>query len=118
MGKKNPEKFIKMLNDVIQGNTASMQAAWIEWQHGRGAEAAMVWIHNTLAGPGLVPDEDDEYGREAQAWYSRHKPDPFPDCICGRPSSKMWMGQGFCSDEHYQVARDLYEQRQAREEER
>lgn len=49
----------------VQHNTiVAMQAAWIEWKHGRGAEAAMQWIENTLDGPGLIPWE----GAEEQTW--------------------------------------------------
>jgi len=54
------------LHNVMVGN----QAAWIEWQHGGGAEAAMTWIHNGLAGPGLIPD-----GGEAQAFFNANVDD-------------------------------------------
>lgn len=90
----------KIMNDLLVGN----QAAWIEWQHGKGAEAAMEWVENSLAGCG-TPDEDAPWSKEAQAWYSANKADPFPTCFCGRPSNHLWMGQGFCSDVHYDQAR-------------
>lgn len=90
----------QIMNDLLVGN----QAAWIEWQHGKGAEEAMVWVEGSLAGVG-VPDEDEPWAREAQAWYSANKADPFPTCFCGRPSNHLWMGQGFCSDAHYDQGR-------------
>lgn len=71
----------KVLNDVIVGN----QAAWIEWQHGQGAESAMRWIHNGLCGPGHIPDEDAPYGKEPQAWYDANISDPRPPFVCGNP---------------------------------
>ncbi|KVN17969.1 MULTISPECIES: ead/Ea22-like family protein [unclassified Burkholderia] len=46
-----------------------MQAAWIEWQYGEGAEGAMEWIENTLEGPGLIPNPDEPHYREAQAYF-------------------------------------------------
>jgi hypothetical protein len=51
----------------IERLTLAMQAAWIEWQHGRGAEHAMQWIENTLDGPGLIPEP--EPGQGAQAYF-------------------------------------------------
>jgi len=47
---------------------AAMQAAWIEWRRGRGADAAMQWIENTLIGPGLIPGDDES---DAQAFFDR-----------------------------------------------
>jgi len=90
------------LGKIIHDMTVAEQAAWIEWQHGRGAEAAMSWIHNGLEGPGHIPDEDVPYGKEPQAWFDANRADPFPTCFCGRPSNRLWMGKGFCSNEHYQ----------------
>src|SRR5690606_20582331 len=47
---------------------AAMQAAWIEWRRGRGADAAMQWVENTLIGPGLIPGDDES---DAQAFFDR-----------------------------------------------
>lgn len=91
----------KMFHDQI----VAQQSAWIEWQHGEGAEAAMGWIENGLCGPGHIPDEDAPYGKEAQAWYDANNSDPFPACQCGRPSNIMWMGAGFCCKAHHDAAR-------------
>lgn len=91
----------KMFHDQI----VAQQSAWIEWQHGEGAEAAMGWIENGLCGPGHIPDEDAPYGKEAQSWYDANNSDPFPACQCGRPSNIMWMGAGFCSKAHHDAAR-------------
>lgn len=96
---------MKMLADMHQNLIVTMQAALIEWRHGQGAEAALRWIANTLLGPGLLPDPDAPYGQDAQAYMSANRSDPFPQCQCGRPSHIAWMGQGFCSDQHY---RDAY----------
>lgn len=93
------------LGRIIHDMTVAEQAAWIEWQHGRGAEAAMVWIQNGLVGPGHIPDEDEPYGKEAQAWFDANRSRPFPTCSCGRPSNILWMGQGFCSEPHYRQAK-------------
>src|SRR5690242_19712948 len=47
----DPDKFmVESYNDHL----VVMQAAWIEWRRGRGAEEAMIWIENTLDGPGLI----------------------------------------------------------------
>lgn len=102
------ERLKKTLNDlgkIIHDMTVAQQAAWIEWQHGKGADEAMTWIHNGLAGPGFIPDEDEPYGKEAQAWYDANRADPFPTCFCGRPSNILWMGKGFCSNAHYEQHR-------------
>ena len=74
----------------------------------------MVWIQNGLFGPGLIPDEDEPYGKEAQAYFDANRSDPFPACYCGRTSNSLWMGQGFCCQEHYNTRRAQIEaQRQA-----
>lgn len=96
---------VKMLGDMHHDLIVAMQAAYIEWRHGAGAEAAMVWIANTLDGPGLIPSETEPYGKEAQAYCDANKSNPMPKCFCGRPSNTVWMGQGFCSDKHYVEAK-------------
>ena len=95
----------KSLGECIHNMTVANQSAWIEWQHGKGAEEAMRWIHNGLAGPGFIPDEDEPYGKESQAWYDANNANPLPKCHCGRPSNIGWMKQGFCSEQHYQDGR-------------
>ncbi|MDR2331895.1 MAG: hypothetical protein LBE61_00265 [Burkholderiaceae bacterium] len=95
----------RALGQCVHNMVAAEQAAWIEWKHGRGAEAAMTWIHNGLMGPGHIPDETAPYGKEAQAWYDANCADPLPVCHCGRPSNTAWMGHGFCSQEHYKQFR-------------
>jgi hypothetical protein len=100
-----PYESHKIIAEAFHDNITAMQAAWIEWQHGKGAEAAMQWIENTLAGPGNIPDEDAEYGKEPQAFFDANRADPLPRCTCGRPSNIGWMGQGFCSEAHYREAK-------------
>ena len=91
----------KVIHDLVVGN----QSAWIEWTHGKGAEAAMKWIHNGLVGPGHIPDPLEPYGTEAQSWYNANISDPFPVCYCGKPSNQLWMGVGACCDEHMEELR-------------
>lgn len=95
------QRLCDTLSKIVHNMVVAEQAAWIEWQHGKGAEAAMRWIGNGLAGPGHIPDETEPYGKEAQAWYDANKADPFPACYCGRPSNILHMGNGYCSTEHY-----------------
>jgi hypothetical protein len=96
--------LVKQLCDINHDHIVGMQAAYIEWQHGKGAESAMSWIEGALDGPGLIPDESAPYGAEAQAYFDANNAHPFPVCDCGRPSNIGWMGKGFCCDEHYQKA--------------
>lgn len=103
----------KTLGDVIHNMTVAQQSAWIEWKHGAGADAAMVWIHNGLAGPGFIPDEDAPYGKEAQAWFDANNANPLPLCKCGRPSNIGWLSQGFCSEAHYREAKTAHDAAQA-----
>ncbi|GAB0151791.1 hypothetical protein [Marinobacterium sp. BA1] len=90
------KQFGKIIHDQVVAN----QAAWIEWQHGKGAEAAMAWVQNGLLGPGHIPDESEPWAKDPQAYYDANKADPFPACHCGRPSNQLWMGHGACCHEH------------------
>lgn len=63
----------QMAATCTHNNIVAMQAAWIEWQYGEGAEGAMEWIENTLAGPGLIPDPDEPHYREAQAYFDANR---------------------------------------------
>ena len=94
------EKSFKELSAFFNDKIVGEQSAYIEWQHGRGAVAGMHWISNGLCGPGLIPDDDEPWGKEAQAYFNANKSDPFPVCSCGRPSGQLWMGHGACSDKH------------------
>ncbi|KVO82436.1 hypothetical protein WL21_08940 [Burkholderia ubonensis] len=97
--------FIKTLSGIIHDQTVAMQSAIIEWRHGNGAEAGLSWIVNTLEGPGHFPDFDAPHGKHAQFWFNANRANPLPACFCGNPSSSLWMGQGFCCDEHYRAAK-------------
>ncbi|KWO62595.1 hypothetical protein [Burkholderia territorii] len=101
--------LIKTLSDIIHDQTVAMQSAIIEWQHGKGAEAGLSWIVNTLEGPGYLPDFDAPHGKHAQFWFNANQANPLPACFCGNPSSSLWMGQGFCCDEHYRDAKAKYD---------
>lgn len=97
------QRLIDTLSKTVHDMVVAEQAAWIEWQHGAGAEVAMHWISNGLAGPGHIPDEAAPYGKEAQAWFDANKAEPFPPCHCGRPSNILRMGNGYCSEKHYRI---------------
>lgn len=92
--------MVKIANRVIHNHVVANQAAWIEWQHGKGAEAAMTWVHNGLVGPGHIPDESEPYSKDAQMYYNKNQAEPFPDCFCGKPSSILWGKHGSCCNEH------------------
>ncbi len=55
---------------VVDHLVLAMQAAWLEWKHGDGAEHAMIWIENTLDGPDQIPDVA-ETGTVAQAFFDK-----------------------------------------------
>lgn len=90
--KRHKSNFItsQALHNQIVGN----QAAWIEWQHGAGAEAAMTWIHNGLAGPGLIPD-----GKEAQPWFDANVDDRYEIPPMKDGAMKTATNEGDASDE-------------------
>lgn len=61
------KKQIERSNDLswyMHDQITAQQAAWIEWKHGQGADEAMGWIENGLAGPGHIPD-----GTDPQKWF-------------------------------------------------
>lgn len=99
----------KTLANIMQDQTVAMQSAVIEWEFGKGAEAGLGWIVNTLEGPGNLPDPDAEHGKNAQFWFSANCAEPMPKCFCGNPSNTLWMGQGFCCNEHYREAKAKYD---------
>ncbi|RQS85138.1 hypothetical protein [Burkholderia seminalis] len=103
------ESLVKSLSNIVHDQIVAMQSAIIEWQHGNGAEAGLNWIVNTLAGPGNLPDFDAPHGKHAQFWFNANQANPLPSCFCGSPSSALWMGQGFCCDEHYREAKAKYD---------
>lgn len=63
---------MRTANDTITNHCIAMQAALID-QHHKGHEAGMVWIGNTLFGPGLIPDIGEALALSktdpAQAWF-------------------------------------------------
>jgi len=58
-------------NDTFAHVILALQAAWIEWKHGDGAEHAMVWIENTLDGGDSLPASTA--GTDAQAYFDRER---------------------------------------------
>ena len=95
----------KLVAGMHHDALVTMQAALIEWKHGKGAEAALQWLVNALAGPGLLPSADEPWGKDAQRYFDANQSEPLPVCACGTPSHIGWMGKGFCSDEHYNEAK-------------
>ncbi|MFZ6774709.1 hypothetical protein ACO0LB_18565 [Undibacterium sp. SXout7W] len=71
---KSLEENQQVLGDILENNSVAMQAAWIEWKNGKGAESAMEWIENTLDGPDLIPDDSDENYHDAQKYFDAHAP--------------------------------------------
>lgn len=60
----------RTLTEVIHNHCLAMSAAVIEMRAGKGAQAGMAWIENTLAGPGLYPDVNEAQAMGgAQAWF-------------------------------------------------
>jgi hypothetical protein len=59
---------IKELDLMFGRYLLGMRSSVIEWQHGQGADAAMQWIWNGLAGPGELPPENET---QAQAYFDR-----------------------------------------------
>lgn len=112
-------EIVKMLSDIIHDHTVAMQSAIIEWKHGKGAEGGLQWIVNTLSGPGHLPDFDAPYGKHPQFWFDANCAVPNPTCFCGNPPHIVWMGQGFCCEEHCDEAKakhdDAFEQTPQRE---
>jgi hypothetical protein len=96
---------LKLITGMHHDLLVTMQAALIEWQHGKGAEAALQWLVNTLDGPGLLPDPEAPWGKDAQRFMDANRYEPLPACQCGTPAHIAWMGQGFCSEAHYQEAK-------------
>lgn len=73
---KTHKAHIRMGNDIITNQCIAMQAALLEQSIGKGDEAALEWISNTLCGPGLLPDDseaahlpDTPAKGPAQAWF-------------------------------------------------
>lgn len=64
-----------MWGRVIHNMVVANQAAWIEWQHGKGAEHAMEWVHNGLFGPGHIPSSEDKHGKDSQGFYDANRID-------------------------------------------
>jgi hypothetical protein len=69
---KKHKSHIRLTNDIITNQCIAMQSALID-QHHKGHEAGMVWIGNTLFGPGLIPDIGEALAlskdNPAQAWF-------------------------------------------------
>lgn len=65
---KHSAMRIKELDLMFGRYLLGMQSAVIEQEHGKGAEEAMRWIFNGLAGPGVFAPDD---ATDAQAYFDR-----------------------------------------------
>lgn len=59
---------IKEMDLLFARYILAMRSAVIEMEHGAGAEAAMTWIVNSLAGPGELPPDGEV---DAQGYFDR-----------------------------------------------
>lgn len=73
---KKHKAHIRLTNDIITNQCIAMQSALLEQSIGKGDEAALEWISNTLCGPGLLPDDSEAAHLPetptkgpAQAWF-------------------------------------------------
>jgi hypothetical protein len=62
-------KEIKSAYDSLNNNIVAMQACVIETEH-NGHEAGFSWIWNTLCGPGLIPEPEEEWYESAQLYWN------------------------------------------------
>ncbi|MFY0997575.1 hypothetical protein [Pseudomonas juntendi] len=60
--------LVKEMDLMFGRYLLGMRASVVEWQQGKGADAAMQWIWNGLAGPGELPPEEET---QAQAYFDR-----------------------------------------------
>jgi hypothetical protein len=99
------EKEIKSVYDSYHNNIVAMQCCVIETEH-NGHEAGFSWIWNTLCGPGLIPEPDEEWYESAQLYYSANISEPFGPCgICGKPSNTSAAHGVSCCEEHNEQLR-------------
>lgn len=61
-------KVIKEMDILFGKNLLAMRSACIEAEHGEGDKAGMLWIFNTLFGPGEFAPEEE---KDAQAYFNR-----------------------------------------------
>jgi len=64
---KKLKEQLQFSNTIIHNMVVANQAAWLEWQEGKGSEKAMSWIHNGLFGPGHIPDNTEK--QKPQEWF-------------------------------------------------
>ena len=99
-------KEIKSAYDSLNNNIVAMQACVIETEH-NGHEAGFAWIWNTLCGPGLIPDPDEQWYESAQLYWNANNSDPYGPCgICGKPSNTAAHYGVSCCEEHNKQLRD------------
>lgn len=96
--------MIRDLNSIIHNQVVGMQAALIDAEH-NGPEHGLRWISNGLAGPGHLPDPDDQWYGDANDYYNAHCAEPLGPCeVCGRPSGACGQLHVACTPEHLKQA--------------
>lgn len=75
------QKNFQIMARIVHNLVVANQAAWLEWKKGRGAEAAMVWVHNGLVGPGHIPSDSDPHVDDPQAFYDANTVDTHDDQV-------------------------------------
>jgi len=90
-------EIIRTSNQIIHDKVVVEQCALIEFSVG-DHEAAERWIYNDLAGPGFIPDVDDQYHDNAQHWWGANNAAPLKKCACGNPSHIICDNVTACSN--------------------
>lgn len=101
------QRSLEAMGQIVHNMTVAQQAAWLEWQTGNGAEAAMDWIENGLIGPGLLPEDEDgkPVGLTAQAFFDQNADEELKGKrLGGTLTPKGWRGALLWSLYHHQGA--------------
>lgn len=94
------KKEIKSAYDSLNNNIVAMQCCVIETEH-NGHEAGYTWIWNTLCGPGLIPEPEEEWYESAQLYWNANNSEPYGPCgMCGKPSNISAYYGASCCWEH------------------
>ena len=102
---KKLEKEIKSAYATLNNNIVTMQACVIETEH-NGHEEGFKWIYNSLCGPGLIPEPDEDWYESAQLYWNANNSHPYGPChICGKPANSITNKTPACFPEHVKVKR-------------
>ncbi|WP_320152975.1 hypothetical protein [uncultured Tolumonas sp.] len=99
------KKEIKSAYELLNDKIVSMQACIIETEH-NGHEEGFKWIYNSLCGPGLIPEPDEDWYESAQLYWNANNSHPYGPChICGKPANSITNKTPACFPEHVKVKR-------------